>query len=77
MFMNVITPHALVIIDPQNDFCDHRWGLYVEGASAQGEMPKKQNLLLLADCTSPVAGFDGQSSLDRVSEAGVSCVTAE
>jgi len=24
--------HALVIIDPQNDFCDHRGSLYVEGA---------------------------------------------
>jgi hypothetical protein len=77
MFMNVTVSHAPVIIDPRNDFCDQRGSLYVEGASAQGETPKKQNLRLLADCTSPVASFDRQSSLDRVSEAGVSCVTAE
>jgi len=26
--------HTLVIVDPQNDFCDHRGSLYVEGAFA-------------------------------------------
>ncbi|MDR1020145.1 MAG: isochorismatase family protein [Synergistaceae bacterium] len=33
-----------------------------------------QKLTLLADCSSPVAGFDRQASLDRISAAGVSCV---
>lgn len=26
--------NALVIVDPQNDFCDHRGSLYVDGAFA-------------------------------------------
>lgn len=33
-----------------------------------------QKLTLLSDCASPVAGFDGQASLGRISAAGVSCV---
>jgi nicotinamidase-related amidase len=34
----------------------------------------KQRLALLADCASPVAGYDRQPSLDRISATGVSCV---
>jgi nicotinamidase-related amidase len=30
--MEIKKPHALVVIDPQNDFCDSRGSLYVEGA---------------------------------------------
>jgi nicotinamidase-related amidase len=37
----------------------------------------KQNLFLLADCSSPVAGFERQSSLGRISAAGVACITTE
>jgi nicotinamidase-related amidase len=36
---------------------------------------KSQKITLLADCTSPVSGFDRQSSLNRVKALGVSCVT--
>ncbi|MDR1514578.1 MAG: isochorismatase family protein [Synergistaceae bacterium] len=36
---------------------------------------KSQKITLLADCTSPVAGFDRQSSLSRITASGVSCVT--
>jgi nicotinamidase-related amidase len=50
---------------------------YTGRLGGAGKTRKKQNLLLLADCASPVAGFDRQSSLDRVSAAGVSCVTTE
>jgi nicotinamidase-related amidase len=53
-----------------------------KGQEAQKEQKtyktqKKQNLFLLADCSSPVAGFERQSSLDRISKAGVTCITTE
>jgi nicotinamidase-related amidase len=37
---------------------------------------KGQRLRLLEDCTSAVSGFDCQRSIDRLTAAGVTCVTA-
>lgn len=37
---------------------------------------KKQTLRLLTDCTSPVAGFDGQQTLDKLARKGVAFVSA-
>lgn len=37
---------------------------------------KKQTLYLLTDCTSPVAGFNGQETLDKLAEKGVAFVSA-
>jgi nicotinamidase-related amidase len=38
---------------------------------------KEQNIRLLVDCTSPVAGFDGESSLDRLVVLGVEFVRSD